>query len=218
MTIPSDRIRQTRRFLDLTGSEVAEKLGISTQYYYNIERGRRNLSAELAIKLADIFNVSLDYLLGKSIYAVIEDRISELNMTIEELSKETELPSSFLRGLDSFPPRPWDFEPGEMIDRLAKALKMDTKILAAAYARQEPPGYDGPSLSPQEAFAQLQKDFENEDFDVVTQSISGASDELSEEQILTLAAHQVGHDGPLTDEQLAQIKLAMKIALAKNDK
>lgn len=41
---------------------------------------------------------------------------------------------------------------------------------------------------------------------------------LSEEEILTLAAHQVGHEGPLTEEQLAQIKLAMKIALAKNDK
>ncbi|MNW63038.1 hypothetical protein D3C74_412050 [compost metagenome] len=44
------------------------------------------------------------------------------------------------------------------------------------------------------------------------------NEDMSEEEILTLAAHQVGHDGPLTEEQLAQIKLAMKIALAKNDK
>jgi len=44
----------------------------------------------------------------------------------------------------------------------------------------------------------------------------GEPDEpLSEERILTLAAHQVGHVGKLTEEQLAQIKLAMKIALAK---
>ncbi|MEV2910087.1 helix-turn-helix transcriptional regulator [Paenibacillus larvae] len=41
---------------------------------------------------------------------------------------------------------------------------------------------------------------------------------LSENEILTLAAHQVGHEGALTEEQLAQIKLALKIALAKNDK
>lgn len=39
---------------------------------------------------------------------------------------------------------------------------------------------------------------------------------LTEEQILTLAAHQVGHDGPLSDQELEQIKLAMKIALSKN--
>lgn len=42
--------------------------------------------------------------------------------------------------------------------------------------------------------------------------------ELSEEQILTLAAHQVGHKGPLTPEQMSQIKLAVKIALAKEEK
>ncbi|WP_068786650.1 helix-turn-helix domain-containing protein [Paenibacillus phocaensis] len=214
MKVPSDRIRKTRRYLDLTGAEVAEKLGISTQYYYNIERGRRNLSAELAIKLAEVFNVSLDYLLGKSIYALIEDRLSELNMSIEELANITELPASFLRGIDTLPPTPWDYEPGEMIDRLAKALKMDTKTLAAAYARQEPPVYDGPTVSPKEAL----KEFQDENLDEITQSTSGVSENLSEEEIFTLAAHQVGHEGPLTEEQLAQIKLAMKIALAKNDK
>lgn len=42
--------------------------------------------------------------------------------------------------------------------------------------------------------------------------------ELSDEEILTLAAHQVGHTGPLTPEQMSQIKLAVKIALAKEEK
>lgn len=41
------------------------------------------------------------------------------------------------------------------------------------------------------------------------------NEELTEEEIITLAAHRVGHEGALTKEQLAQIKLAMKIALAK---
>ncbi|QGG57421.1 helix-turn-helix domain-containing protein [Paenibacillus sp. B01] len=39
--------------------------------------------------------------------------------------------------------------------------------------------------------------------------------ELSEEQILTLAAHRIGHEGPLTGQELEQIKLALRIALAK---
>lgn len=52
----------------------------------------------------------------------------------------------------------------------------------------------------------------------VVQLTSNQFGDLSEEEIFTLAAHQVGHDGPLTEEQLAQIKLAMKIALAKNEK
>ncbi|QHZ52471.1 helix-turn-helix domain-containing protein [Paenibacillus larvae] len=42
--------------------------------------------------------------------------------------------------------------------------------------------------------------------------------ELDDEEILILAARQVGHEGTLTKDQLDQIKLAMKIVLAKNDK
>lgn len=63
-----ERIRRSRRIKDLTGAEVAERLGISPQYYYNIERGRRKLSAESAIALAEIFEVSIDYLLGQVEY------------------------------------------------------------------------------------------------------------------------------------------------------
>mgnify|MGYP001286505023 FL=1 len=61
---PSNRIRKIRREKDLSGTEVAERLGISAQYYYNIERGKRSLSAEMASKLAKIFGVTTDYLLG----------------------------------------------------------------------------------------------------------------------------------------------------------
>ncbi|WP_410769616.1 helix-turn-helix domain-containing protein [Fontibacillus sp. BL9] len=53
---------------------------------------------------------------------------------------------------------------------------------------------------------------------VVNLSNNQFHDTLSEKDILTLAAHQVGHNGPLTEDQIAQIKLAMKIALAKDDK
>lgn len=42
--------------------------------------------------------------------------------------------------------------------------------------------------------------------------------EISEDQILTIAAHQIGHEGPLTAEQMDKIKLAMRIALAKEEK
>lgn len=66
MNISGDRIRATRRARNLTGGEVARRLGISAQYYYNIENGRRKLSAELAAGLAQLFGVSADYLLGLS--------------------------------------------------------------------------------------------------------------------------------------------------------
>ncbi|WP_199426272.1 helix-turn-helix domain-containing protein [Thermaerobacillus caldiproteolyticus] len=60
------RIRSIRRQKDISGTKVAEMLGISAQYYYDIEKGKRNLSAEMAARLAEIFGVTTDYLLGRT--------------------------------------------------------------------------------------------------------------------------------------------------------
>ena len=62
-------------------------------------------------------------------------------------------------------------------------------------------------------------------FNVSLDYLIGLSDEkkssnkkettLSETEILTQAAHKVGHDGPLSDLEIEKIKLAIQIALAK---
>lgn len=39
--------------------------------------------------------------------------------------------------------------------------------------------------------------------------------DFSDDEILTLAAHRIGHEGPLSSQELEQIKLAMRIALSK---
>ncbi|MFE1626993.1 helix-turn-helix domain-containing protein [Brevibacillus reuszeri] len=63
---PVWRIREVRKDRGLSGTEVAAHLNISAQYYYDIERGKKNLSADKAMILARVFKVSLDYLLGNS--------------------------------------------------------------------------------------------------------------------------------------------------------
>ncbi|WP_313758502.1 MULTISPECIES: helix-turn-helix transcriptional regulator [Tissierella] len=65
-------------------------------------------------------------------------------------------------------------------------------------------------------------------FNVSLDYLIGLSDEkkssskddrtLSEIEILTQAAHKVGHDGPLSDSEIEKIKLAIQIALAKREK
>lgn len=62
-----NRIRELRKLKDLSGVDVAEYLGITPQYLYNLEKGTRSLSTEIASKLAEYFNVSVDYLLGRSV-------------------------------------------------------------------------------------------------------------------------------------------------------
>ena len=48
----------------LTQSQVAQALNIGTQAYSYYERGDREPPLELLCKMADYFNVSVDYLIG----------------------------------------------------------------------------------------------------------------------------------------------------------
>jgi DNA-binding XRE family transcriptional regulator len=43
------------------------------------------------------------------------------------------------------------------------------------------------------------------------------SDDLSDEEIITMAANRIGHQGKLNRQDLDKIKLAMKIALADHE-
>ena len=55
-----------REDADLTQAQVAELLLCDQSLYSKYERGERALPLELAIKLADFYQVSLDYLVGRS--------------------------------------------------------------------------------------------------------------------------------------------------------
>lgn len=50
----------------MSGKDVAEVLNITPQYYYEIERGKKRLSADMLAKLAEFYDVSTDYLLGRT--------------------------------------------------------------------------------------------------------------------------------------------------------
>ena len=60
------RIRDLREDADLTQSEVAQYLMCDQSLYSKYERGERPLPLELADRLADYFNTSVDYLLGRT--------------------------------------------------------------------------------------------------------------------------------------------------------
>lgn len=60
------RIRDLREDADLTQTQVSEFLLCDQSLYSKYERGERYLPLELAIKLADFYHVSLDYLVGRT--------------------------------------------------------------------------------------------------------------------------------------------------------
>lgn len=61
-----ERIRNLREDLDMTQSQIGEYLHISQRSYAHYEAGTREMPIEILIELADLFQVSLDYLVGRT--------------------------------------------------------------------------------------------------------------------------------------------------------
>mgnify|MGYP004621404675 CR=1 FL=1 len=62
----SDRLILLRQEKDLTQVQVANGTGLTENSIQNYERGRRKPTYDALITLADYFDVSLDYLVGRS--------------------------------------------------------------------------------------------------------------------------------------------------------
>ena len=60
------RIRDLREDHDLTQRQLAAMLGISQPQYNRYEQGYRDIPTDLLLKLAEIFNTSTDYILGRT--------------------------------------------------------------------------------------------------------------------------------------------------------
>lgn len=74
-----NRLKFLREEKGLYLKDIAQFLGISTTAVTYYENEKRDIPTEYLIKLADFFNVSIDYLLGKSdtknIHSFEEDEI-----------------------------------------------------------------------------------------------------------------------------------------------
>jgi len=61
-----NRLKQLREEKGLYQGDIAKFLGITTSAVGFYENEKRDMSPETIVKLSDFFNVSTDYLLGKS--------------------------------------------------------------------------------------------------------------------------------------------------------
>ncbi len=115
-----NRVRKIRRERDISGTTVARLLNITPQYYYEIERGQKRLSAEMAARLAEIFKVSTDYLLGRT------DDPWGLNK--EDLIRERVLDSEVREVLWKLSDRN-----GELRPEIQKAIELESRHLRSAH-------------------------------------------------------------------------------------
>lgn len=60
------RLRDLREDNGNKQSEIADMLQCTQQAYSTYERGERDIPSKVLIKLADYYNTSVDYLLGRT--------------------------------------------------------------------------------------------------------------------------------------------------------
>ena len=59
------RIRELREDHDKTQREVAAYLGMPQPQYFRYEQGYRDIPTDILLRLADYYDVSTDYILGR---------------------------------------------------------------------------------------------------------------------------------------------------------
>ncbi len=62
------RLLECRKSAKLTQKQVADILGVAQPVYQRFENGIFECNYEQLVKLAEIFDVSIDYILGKADY------------------------------------------------------------------------------------------------------------------------------------------------------
>lgn len=60
------RIRELREDHDYTQAQIAKLLGMKQPQYFRYEQGYRDIPTDILIRLADIYQTTTDYLLGRT--------------------------------------------------------------------------------------------------------------------------------------------------------
>ena len=68
-----NKLKQLRKMNKYTTKEMAEKLNISKPFYSQLENKKRRLSYEMAIKIADIFELKPDDIFYENMKKNIND-------------------------------------------------------------------------------------------------------------------------------------------------
>lgn len=76
----SERLKDLRKQAGLTQVDVAEELGISQPAYASWERGSKKPTQENLVKIAQILNVSVDYLVGN-----LKDKTDDIDLSEVEI-------------------------------------------------------------------------------------------------------------------------------------
>lgn len=91
-----NKITELRKQHNLSQTELAKKLEASRTIVGNYERNENTPSIDMILKLAKVFNVSVDYLVGEGQLAKYNKEVLKRIEDIEQLDTETQNKLFFL--------------------------------------------------------------------------------------------------------------------------
>lgn len=121
-----ERIRQLRKTLNLTQQEFAEKINLSPNYVYMIEKGSREASDRTISDICRIFNVNIEWLRsgngGMFIQMDREDQIMEWAGTVLR-EESVSFRKRFVAMLSKLSEKDW-----EVLEKMALSLAEEKEI------------------------------------------------------------------------------------------
>jgi len=91
-----ERITQLRKQQNLSQDELAKKAEVSRTIIGNYERNTNTPSIEVLIKLAKVFNVSVDFIIGEGELSAFDKDLLKRIEDIEKLDQDTKQHLFFL--------------------------------------------------------------------------------------------------------------------------
>lgn len=199
----SIKLKEIRNQKKLSLRSLAEKAGVSKSTLSDIENNNvKSTTLATLEKIADALEVSMNYLMGESLDAILETQLESLEMTLEDLAEQSGLSVAYLERLGNIYPDEWDYH---KVKSIAPILKVNPEYLITALAKQEPPLQENPVITTAA-----------DDFAIDPDGFDSIKDSpLSESEVFTLAAGFINHEAPLTESDIEKMKMALKVALIK---
>ena len=109
----TENLRTARKKIGMTQQEVANAIGVVQSAYKNYEQGNREPKGDTIVKLADLFHVTTDYLLGRD--------TGEPD-TLDKLAAEFNMSALEKKIVDNYLSLPMSMR-GDLMEFLYKAVK-----------------------------------------------------------------------------------------------
>ena len=83
----SERLKELRKQAHLTQVELAGKLGVGQSSYADWERGKKKPTQENLVKIAQVLNVSIDYLVGNFSEEITNNKLEDIEILFRKNSE-----------------------------------------------------------------------------------------------------------------------------------